>query len=88
MGRIEKWGEGLLERGAYYKNRLPDRELIREEVLAHRGGAGGGGGLNRALTVLHFPRRKKSKPRRLHVLFLLLRRVVLYSFNARLHNTV
>ena len=56
MGRIEKWGEGLLERGAYYKNRLPDRELIREEVLAHRGR---GGGLNRALTVLHFPRRKK-----------------------------
>ena len=37
MGRIEKWGEGLLERGAYYKNRLPDGGLIREEGLAQRG---------------------------------------------------
>ena len=80
MGRMEKWGEGLLERGAYYKNRLPDEGLIREEGLAQRG-------LIELLLYCTFPG-EKGKPHRLHVLFLLLRRVVLYSFNVRLHNTV
>ena len=43
----QKGGGRLLQRGAYYKNRLPNGGLIRE------GGFNREGGLNRAFTVQH-----------------------------------
>ena len=45
----QKGVEGLLERGAYYKNRLQTVGLLERAVTREEGG---GGGLNRVFTIL------------------------------------